>query len=111
MNVELLKTFAEVSEAFRAERDVLSIGIGSAHVRLGLLEKIGNADNIQISNRSDSEYPFELSIVIEGLKLYALAKTKDLGKFPQLKVTHKEQLKEMLMKQLAELENDEEVTA
>jgi hypothetical protein len=112
MNIELLKQLADLRNQFNElkkqyrESGATSIRIdGEVHVRVKDL--IGKENLVIESRGSREEYPFELSYSIEGIKVFAIVRLDELANFPQFK----EYRKSLLLKQLAELENEEEVTA
>jgi len=67
-----------------------------------------NEPHLQIKSRiTGGEYPYEIYVEHAGFKVYAIIRTEQLKKFPQFK----EQAKAKLLKQLAELDQGEEVGA
>ncbi|MDF2854250.1 MAG: hypothetical protein K0Q87_101 [Neobacillus sp.] len=109
MNIELLKKLADLSNQFKdlksqfKEEGSTNIHIdGEVHVCLS--ELVGK-ENLELERRSSSEYPYKISISVEGIKIFAIATNLDL--FPQFKESRKEEL----LKELAALEKEEEETA
>jgi hypothetical protein len=114
VNIELIKRLAdlrnqfnELQSEFQSEfqkEGVYTIRINGS-VQVSTSKLIGKA-NLEISSRDSEDYPFEISTVVEGIKIYAIANVEDITKFPQFK----EQRKVILLQQLAEIEKEGEVT-
>jgi hypothetical protein len=111
MNIELIKRLADLRNQFNElesefrEEGAYTIRINGS-VQVSFSKLIGK-ENLEISSRASEDYPFEISTVVAGIKIYAIANVEDITKFPQLK----EDRKSILLQQLASLENDGEVTA
>lgn len=111
MNIELLKQLANLSNQFKElnkqfrEEGPYAIRIdGEVHVTL--TDLVGKENLVSI-NRGSEEYPYEIYYFEEGIKIFAIARTEQLKDFPQFKEFHRN----FLLKQLADLEKEEEVTA
>lgn len=107
MNVEKMKEFVQVANELQSEGVYgFSVGIKQCGFHVSD-EKLVNEPNLQIKGRGGSDYPYEIYVEHDGFKVFALIKTEQLKDFPQFK----EQTKTELLKQLAALDQEEEVSA
>lgn len=102
MKMELIKKFAELSAELK-ESGAISIRMGEIHVRVSALKEF---DNLQLTHRHESLYPYEFFTIIEGVKIFGLGTAKDMKEFPQINKQIKEKLKAELQKRLEYLEED-----
>jgi hypothetical protein len=103
MNLELVKQFADISQALK-EEGVYGISKDSLHVSASVLKDF---EQVQLEARVDSDYyPYEVFIKVEGIKIFCLVTSEGIKEFPQLVKQQKEHLKAELMKRLAYLEED-----
>jgi hypothetical protein len=103
MNVEIIKKFAEISNELR-EAGAIGIGLKKIHVRN---EALKGYEDLQIRERGTGDYPFEVFVIVDGVEIFALIKVEHIKDFPQFK----DHAKAELLKQLAALDQEEEVTA
>lgn len=105
MNIEKIKEFVRLGEELRAE----GVGhyFGGKSINVGL-ENLIEMKNVQIAIRDkNSDYPYEVFVMVDEIKLYSIAKLDNVKHLPQFK----EFVKAHLLEQLTALENDREVTA
>lgn len=98
MNMELVKQYAEVTQALK-DNGVIGFYQNGLHVRLSMIE---NEKELSFKKRECNDYPYEAFVQREGISLFALVNSSELGRFPQIK----EEMKEQLRKQLEYLEED-----
>jgi hypothetical protein len=103
MNVEIIKKFAAISNEL-SEAGVIGISLKKVHVRN---EALKGYEDLQIRERGTGDYPFEVFVNVDGVEIFALIKVENIKDFPQFK----KHAKVELLKQLAELEQEEEATA
>jgi hypothetical protein len=106
VNIEKIKEFVRLGEELRAE-GVMNSYFGDHKMNVGR-KNILKLDNIQLKkSNSVTDFPYELSVKMDDIELYAIAKLEHVKELPQFK----EIVRADLLKQLAALENDGEVTA
>lgn len=105
MNIEKLKQFIGLARELTDE-GVLGLSYFFKEFHVNKKALLGMED-IQIEKRNDRDYPYEIFVRVEGIKLFGLAKAEDIKHLPQFKAF----LKADLLRQLEELDSEEEVTA
>jgi CRISPR/Cas system-associated exonuclease Cas4 (RecB family) len=108
MNIEVLKQLADVFGQLKKDESFIGLHDNKIHAKIDALK---GKENLQFRSRGGSEYPFEISTEIEGVKIFALAKSEELVDFPQFKEDRKAELKKQLAVLEAELKKEEEATA
>jgi hypothetical protein len=104
MNIELIKQFADACDQLTSEVGFISASTHEIHVTI---ESLKGMDNLQIENRGENSYPYEVFTEIEGIRIFAIGKEEDLSDFPQFREFRKAELK----RKLALLEAEEEELA
>jgi hypothetical protein len=106
MNIELVKQAADIYGELSKEAGFISLnssfGKVECHVTPAVMKDM---DNLQLTQRADSKYPFTVFSEIDGIKFFAVLDSKELADFPQFK----EDIRAKLLKQLAELDKEEEL--
>lgn len=100
MNIEKLKQFVSLAQELTDEGVLgLRYFFKEFHInKKALLEM----EDIQIEKRNDHDFPYQIFVMVDGIKLYALAKAEDIKHLPQFKAF----LKADLLRQIEELEEE-----
>jgi hypothetical protein len=81
ISTDLIKQYADARQKLM-DAGVISSFIhnGEIHVRaITLVDEEG----LQIENRSDKDYPYELYVMVEGIKIFGLMSEEQLKQYPQ----------------------------
>lgn len=99
MNIEKMKKIVKLQNELKEE------GVFGFHIEGAFQvdsESLKHEPNLKLVSRGTTEYPYEIYSQHDGIKIYAVLRTDELKKFPQFK----QQAKDELLKKLAYLEED-----
>jgi hypothetical protein len=98
--MEKINAFMELKKELY-DSGVIGLNMYDADVQVKHTALLGE-EKVEIETRNCSEYPFQVFIVEDGIKVFALLSFEESKQFPQFK----EQVKAELQKQLKYLEED-----
>jgi hypothetical protein len=101
--MEAIKSFITLRQALR-ESGVVGLNLYDNEIHVNWDQLVGEP-NLQVKYRFDSKYPFEISTMKDGIKLYCIADDERLEHFPELKAEAKMKM-EVALAHVAYLEED-----
>jgi hypothetical protein len=82
INVDLIKQYADVSKKLM-ESGVIGgyIPDGNLHVRCSALI---DEEGVVVKPRKCEQYPYEISVMVDGIKIFGILSEEEFAKYPQL---------------------------
>jgi hypothetical protein len=82
ISIDLIKQYADARQKLMDSGVISSFIIdGELHVSAVTLV---NEDGLKIEDRGDDRYPYELYVMIDGIKIFGLMSEEEFAKYPQL---------------------------
>jgi hypothetical protein len=82
INVDLIKQYADVRKQL-VESGVFSSTIVDGELHVSAVTLV-NEEGLNVEDRGDEKYPYEISITIDGIKIFGLMSEEQFKQYPQL---------------------------